>query len=254
MTIFQFINQKLDTIKFSNKTKILIFITLSGTMTIGFLMFISIFALKYDYETLFQKHTQPQFELEEIKDAYRVNINETLYDIKFGQISNNDAIEVIFLSQQIIAKQWQNYQAFTTGYIGGLPSFASKWLGFFLVSPALPEKTIFQQGLVEKANTKMKSIDTQINTIVELLIVIVTGLMEPHLISCNSDGNVITCAINDFFCLRSSQSPQLTRTVQHNNSPKNIFDSRFIYNNLTYEYSPSILIDLRYSICYSQIK
>ena len=169
MTIFQFINQKLDTIKFSNKTKILIFITLSGTMTIGFLMFISIFALKYDYETLFQKHTQPQFELEEIKDAYRVNINETLYDIKFGQISNNDAIEVIFLTQQIIAKQWQNYQAYTTGYIGGLPSFASKWLGFFLVSPALPEKTIFQQGLVEKANTKMKSIDTQINTIVELL-------------------------------------------------------------------------------------
>ena len=78
--------------------------------------------------------------------------------------------------------------------------------------------------------------------------------MEPHLISCNSDGNVITCAINDFICLRSSQSPQLTRTVQHNNSPKNIFDSRFIYNNLTYEYSPSILIDLRYSICYSQIK
>jgi signal transduction histidine kinase len=169
MTFFQFINHKLEAIKFYKKTKILIFITLSGTTTIGFLMFISIFALKYDYETLFQKHTQPQYELEEIKDAYRVNINETLYDIKFGQISNADAIEVIFLTQQIIAKQWLNYKTFTDTYIGGLPLFASQWLSFFLLAPDLPEKTIFQKGLVEKADTKMKSIDTQINTILELL-------------------------------------------------------------------------------------
>ncbi len=169
MTFFQFINQKLETIKFSNKTKMLIFIILSGTITIGFLMFVSIFALKFDYETLFQKHTQPQFELEEIKDAYRVNINETLYDVKYGQISDTDAIEVIFLAQQIIAKQWQNYQTFTNTHIGGLPYFASRWLSLFLVSPSLPEKTIFQQGLVEKANMKMKSIDTQINVVLELL-------------------------------------------------------------------------------------
>jgi len=169
MTFFQFINHKLEAIKFYKKTKIVIFITLSGTTTIGFLMFISIFALKYDYETLFQKHTQPQYELEEIKDAYRVNINETLYDIKFGQISNTDAIEVIYLTQQIIAKQWENYQTFTNTPIGGLPFFASQWLGFFLMAPNLPEKTIFQKGLVEKADAKMKSIDTQINLILDLL-------------------------------------------------------------------------------------
>ncbi len=110
MTFVEFINQKLETIKFSNKTKILIFIILSGTMTIGFLMFVSIFALKYDYETLFQKHTQPQVDLEEIKDNYRVNIAETLRDIRDKQISNNDAIEVIYLAQQIIHKQWNSYQ------------------------------------------------------------------------------------------------------------------------------------------------
>ena len=169
MNIFQFINQKLETIKFSNKTKILIFITISGTISIGFLMFVSIFALKYDYETLFQKHTQPQFELEEIKDAYRVNISETLYDVKFGNISNPDAIEVIFLAQQIIAKQWNNYQTFTNAHIEGLPYFASRWLNFFLMAPTVPEKTLFQKGLVEKTNAKMQSIDTQINTVLELL-------------------------------------------------------------------------------------
>ena len=168
-SIFQYIHQKLEKIKFSNKTKLLIFITLSGMMTIGFLMFVSIFALKYDYENLFKKHTQPQFELEEIKDAYRVNINETLYDIKQGQVNNADAIEVLSLSQQIIAKQWDNYQTYTNTHIGGLPYFASRWLSLFLVSPAVPEKTLFQQGLVEKSNDKMASINTRLDTIITLL-------------------------------------------------------------------------------------
>ena len=169
MTFVEFINQKLDTIKFSNKTKILIFIILSGTITIGFLMFVSIFALKYDYETLFQKRTQPQVDLEEIKDNYRVNIAETIRDIKERQISNNDAIEVIYLAQQIIHKQWNSYQFNTNRHIGGLPYFASRWLSLFLVTPDIPEKTLFQQGIVEKISVKMQSIDSKINIMLELL-------------------------------------------------------------------------------------
>ena len=169
MTFVEFINQKLETIKFSNKTKILIFIILSGTMTIGFLMFVSIFALKYDYETLFQKHTQPQVDLEEIKDNYRVNIAETLRDIKERQISNDDAIEVIYLAQQIIHKQWNSYQFATNRQIGGLPYLASRWLSLFLVMPDIPEKTIFQKGIVDKISVKMQSIDSKINTMLELL-------------------------------------------------------------------------------------
>lgn len=169
MTFVEFINQKLETIKFSNKTKILIFIILSGTMTIGFLMFVSIFALKYDYETLFQKHTQPQVDLEEIKDNYRVNVAETLRDIKERQISNDDAIEVIYLAQQIIHKQWNSYQFATNRQIGGLPYLASRWLSLFLVMPDIPEKTIFQKGIVEKISVKMQSIDSKITMMLELL-------------------------------------------------------------------------------------
>ena len=169
MTFVEFINQKFETIKFSNKTKILIFIILSGTITIGFLMFVSIFALKYDYETLFQKHTQPQVDLEEIKDNYRVNIAETLRDIREKQISNNDAIEVIYLAQQIIHKQWNSYQFATNRQIGGLPYFASKWLSLFLVTPEIPEKTIFQKGIVDKISVKMQSIDSKINIMLDLL-------------------------------------------------------------------------------------
>lgn len=169
MTFVEFINQKLETIKFSNKTKILIFIILSGTITIGFLMFVSIFALKYDYETLFQKHTQPQVDLEEIKDNYRVNIAETLRDIKEHQISNADAIEVIYLAQQITHKQWNSYQFSTNRQIGGLPYLASRWLSLFLAMPDIPEKTLFQKGIVDKISVKMQSIDSKINTMLELL-------------------------------------------------------------------------------------
>jgi len=169
MTFFQFINQKLETIKFTNKTKILIFIILSGTITIGFLMFVSIFALKYDYETLFQKHTQPQVDLEEIKDMYRVNIAETLGDLKEHQISNSDTIEVVYLAQQITHKQWQNYQTEVNQHIGGLPYYASRWLNLFLVTPNIPQKTLFQNGIVEKISLKMQHIDSQIDIMLDLL-------------------------------------------------------------------------------------
>ncbi len=165
----QFIDQKLKTIKFTNKTKILIVIILSGIIMIGFLMFVSIFALKYDYETLFQKHTSPQVELEEIKDIYRVNINETLIDIKNRQISNNDAIEVVYLAGQIIRKQWSSYQASINHNISGLPYFASKWLSLFLVGPNVPEKTLFQQGIMQRVEAKMNSIDDRINNLLDLL-------------------------------------------------------------------------------------
>ena len=62
-----------------------------------------------------------------------------------------------------------NYQNYINTHIGGLPYFASRWLSLFLVSPAIPEKTLFQQGLVEKANIKMQSINQQISTIIRLL-------------------------------------------------------------------------------------
>ncbi|AFL69496.1 histidine kinase [Sulfurospirillum barnesii SES-3] len=169
MNLITLINHKLETIKFSNKTKILIVIILSGIMTIGFLMFVSIFALKYDYETLFQKHTQPQVDLEEIKDTYRVNINETLRDIQEHQISHEDAIEVIQLAQHITHKQWERYQYSISHHIGGLPYFASRWLSFFIVGPTLPEKTLFQQGIIEKINSKMYDLDRKMNTMLDFL-------------------------------------------------------------------------------------
>jgi len=169
MKFYYLINKFLDRVEFSNKTKILIAIIAFSMITIGFLMMISIFALKFDYETLYQKRTIPQVELEEIKDIYTVNIYDTLYDIKEKNIDIDNAAEVISLAQQIIKAQWKNYNQSINYNIGGLPEFASNWLNFFLLSESLPKKNYFQRGVISKIEEKMHRVDTQSSQIIRLL-------------------------------------------------------------------------------------
>ena len=169
MGFYHLINNLLDRVKFSNKTKILISIICFSMMIIGFLMMISIFALKFDYETLYQKRTLPQVELEEIKDIYTVNIYDTLYNIKEDNINIDNAGEVISLAKQIIKVQWLHYHSSINYKIGGLPEFASNWLNFFLLSESLPEKNYYQKSVISKVEKKMKRIDIQSNKIMKLL-------------------------------------------------------------------------------------
>jgi signal transduction histidine kinase len=169
MVLYDYINSILNKIEFNNKTKLLIAIIASGMITMGFLMLISIFALKFDYETLFQKRTIPQVELEGIKDIYSVNIYDTLIDLQQGEINLKNASEVIVLAKQIIETQWHNYENSINYTVGGLPEFASNWLNFFLLSEKLPEKNIFQKGLVTKIQDKMANIDLKTKNIMSLL-------------------------------------------------------------------------------------
>ena len=169
MDLYNKINNILDKIEFSNKTKLLISIIASGMIAIGFFMLISIFAIKFDYETLYQKRTIPQVNLEDIKDIYTVNIYDTLYDIKEENINVNDAIEVIELAKQIIKTQWKNYNNSIRYKIGGLPQFANSWLNFFLFNEKLPEKDYYQKGLISKVTKKMDKINSQTIKIITYL-------------------------------------------------------------------------------------
>ena len=69
MKLLQQIDRYLEHIPFSRKTKWFIGIIALGMISIGFFMLVSIFAIKYDYETLFTKRTFPQTNLENIKDS-----------------------------------------------------------------------------------------------------------------------------------------------------------------------------------------
>ena len=169
MKFYRFANRLLNRVEFSKKTKILASIIAFSMITIGFLMMISIFALKFDYETLYQKRTIPQVVLEDIKDIYTVNIYDTLYDLQQNNIDTKNAAEVLSLAKQIIKAQWKNYTSSINYKIGGLPEFASNWLNFFLLSKSLPEKNYYQKGLVSKVEEKMRSIDAKSNKVINLL-------------------------------------------------------------------------------------
>ncbi len=167
--LLNFVNKRLEKIKFANKTKILIFTIFGGTLLIGFLMFISIFALKYDFEVLFANLTKPQVKLEDIKDIYQVNIKETLNAIKEHQISKSEGKEVLSLAQQIIKKQWREYKKETKEETGGLPEFASNWLNFFLLNSDKLQKSEFEERVISNIEKKIESINKKTTTIISLL-------------------------------------------------------------------------------------
>jgi len=166
---FQYANKKLENVKFVNKTKILIFTILSGTIFIGFLMFISIFALKYDFEVLFQNHTSPQVKLEEIKDIYQVNIKETLIAIKENQITKIEGVEVLSLANQLVKKKWKEYKKEADKRVGGLPEFARNWLNFFLFNTNLVKKSQFEQNIIQNIEKKIKNISAKTQILISKL-------------------------------------------------------------------------------------
>ncbi|MBU0925123.1 HAMP domain-containing histidine kinase [bacterium] len=99
-----------DKLKFKYKTAFLIFIIAGGMTCIIILSQISIFAIKQDFDILFDKRTKSLMQLENIKDAYAVNIQDTLSDFEKKQISDKQASEILKLAQEIIDKSWSSYK------------------------------------------------------------------------------------------------------------------------------------------------
>ena len=84
-----------DNISFSYKTSFLIFIITGGMISIIILSQISIYALKSDFDILFEKRTKPLTKLEIIKDAYKINIYDTLYEVQQKNITAQQAKDVM---------------------------------------------------------------------------------------------------------------------------------------------------------------
>jgi len=159
-------NEYLEALEFSKKTKLLIGIIALGMAAIGFFMLVSIFAIKYDYETLFQKRSLSQVSLEDIKDIYSVNIHDTLNDIKHQAIKTEDAAEVIESAIEIIQTQWKSYLGSSQRDIGGLPWLANAWLGLFLPGYTIEHDNYYQDSLLSKVKKKMQKIDAKSFTII----------------------------------------------------------------------------------------
>jgi len=167
--LYRRLNRYLEHIPFSRKTKGFIGVIAFGMIAIGFFMLVSIFAIKYDYETLYTKRTFPQTNLENIKDIYTVNIFDTLHDLRSGNVRSGDAVEVMELGRQIIRTEWANYLRAQRSDVGGVPRLASRWLSFFLSHEQKGKENAYQTGLLSKIETKMEAIDRVIVQIIDRL-------------------------------------------------------------------------------------
>lgn len=106
---FKKIGNSFGTLSFQVKTLVLVFIVASGMLSIIVLSQYSTYVIKQNFDNLFDKRTKYLIKLEEIKDNYKVNIQETLKDFENKDISLNQAQEVIQLAQQLIKTSWHSY-------------------------------------------------------------------------------------------------------------------------------------------------
>ncbi len=158
----------LNKISFKNKTNFLILLMSSGMLSIMILSELSLFSLKYNFDTLYKKRTVPLAQLEEIKDLYKVNIYDTLFDLQQGIIKYPQAKEVISLAQKILKKNWEKFNESlkkTPKPFFYFTFFAKKYL---FEGENQEEFMILQDSMIKNINKKMKVIDKNIKIILNL--------------------------------------------------------------------------------------
>jgi len=156
------VNTLLEHLTFSKKTQLLIIISSLGMVVIGLFMMVSLFSIKYDYETLYQKRTLPQINLEDIKDIYSVNYRETLVDLLHKEIRPEDAFAVLDSSREILQSKWQAYLDADSYEIGGMAHFSNWWLEMFFPGYSSTHNQRYQKSLLHNIKKKIQQIDTRI--------------------------------------------------------------------------------------------
>ena len=155
----------LNTITFELKTKFLIFIITAGMFTIMILSLISTFSIKYDFDILFEKRTTLFVKLEDIKDAYIVNIQDTLIDIEHKSITLEESKDVIVLAKQLINANWYEYKKITNDksvpfiYVSGIIK------KLFTPNISVTKDQILKINIIDNIDKKMAIIDTILSNI-----------------------------------------------------------------------------------------
>ena len=94
----------------TKKTSLLFLVMVTGMLFIGSFAHLSLNRIKNNFDILYNKYTLPVIKLEELKDIYTVNILDTLRDIENREISMKDGEVVIRLAQEIIHRNWAEYE------------------------------------------------------------------------------------------------------------------------------------------------
>lgn len=160
----------IDKLSFTYKSSVLMFIIAGGMISIIALSQISVYSMKSDFDTLFEKRTKPIIELENIKDTYKINVYDTFYDIQQENITITQAKEIISLAQQLINHSWKNYRNSTQDVVYE-KSFVTEFLEEFFKINKLNEndEKILQTNLISNINNKISNLHKEINNIADLL-------------------------------------------------------------------------------------
>ncbi|NQY24741.1 MAG: HAMP domain-containing histidine kinase [Campylobacteraceae bacterium] len=153
-----------EKIPFSYKTSFLIFVIAGGMFTIILLSQISMYALKNDFDFLFEKRTKPIIKLEIIKDTFAINIYDTLYDVQHKNITIAQSRDVIVLGQQLINKNWLSYKK--TSLIKSEDSFfITELIKKLALNTRATHNEKLQHNIIKNIDRKIVLINQKINTI-----------------------------------------------------------------------------------------
>jgi two-component system, NtrC family, C4-dicarboxylate transport sensor histidine kinase DctB len=228
-----------DAISFSYKTSFLIFIITGGMISIIVLSQISIYALKSDFDILFEKRTKPLTKLEIIKDAYKINIYDTLYEVEHQIISSEQAKDVILLGKHLIEKNWASYkeninneefqQTFVTKLIKEIFSFNKH------ENP----NHILQKNIID-------NIDKKINRLNHNLVAISNLLETNHI-------EVASSVVNNIYIQINSINIYITNLINYdlNIAIEEKRDTQKVFNTLTMILNFSIVFVFLFSIILS---
>lgn len=153
-----------DNLRFSYKTSFLVFIIAGGMICMIILFQISIFTIKSDFDTLFEKRTQSLIKLENIKDTYKVNIQDTLKDLEDKNINFNQAREVLQLASQLITKNWEQYQKLTTEK---KDTIISTFIKKYIINEIDYDNKLLKENIIKNIDTKMLQIKSILNSLEE---------------------------------------------------------------------------------------
>jgi len=157
-----------EDLPFSYKTSILIFIITGGMISIIILSQISIYTLKNDFDILFEKRTKPIIKLEKIKDTYKINIYDTLYDIQKSNITIKQSKEIILLGQQLINKNWNSYLK-TSKDSDFEKSYVTRKINELFGVTYHQSSLILQNSIISNIDNKIIELHRKIQRVVKLL-------------------------------------------------------------------------------------
>ncbi len=168
MKRFAKVSKLLNKISFKNKTNFLIALIVIGMLSIMILSEISLFSLKYDFDMLYKKRTVPLVQLEEIKDLYKVNIYDTLFDLQQNIIKYPQAVEVVSLGKQILLKNWEKFKKSLKP--SPKPFFYFTYFAdrYLFDEENRKEFKILQDSMMKNIDKKMREIDKDIGKILYL--------------------------------------------------------------------------------------